>query len=165
MTKEEAIQMINNQGVYEISYCKDNEERIWHISNIEFSPRYGQKYILARCHEINKDLTFNIDKISSFSRYWVDIMSEDEKAPEDGLYILMERGDMCLGKSPVIMKKEELFMKHGWDEDLIAYHFVKEFDLQDDSDNLWDYLRLYPLVEYTEDNHIIHWKMISMRKV
>ena len=124
MTLEEINTIIDCQGVYEISYCKDNIEHLWHISNIEISKDYPGKCIIAYCHEVDKDLTFRIDKIVSAKQYWIEILSEDLVAEKEGLYVLACMEDNYVGRRVAYIKKGELYSKYGW---ALAYHFVPPF--------------------------------------
>ena len=93
MTREETNEIIERQGVYEIVYRKDDEERVWHISNIELHKDYDGKVVTAFCHELEKDLNYSISKIVSARRYWIDIIEEDDVAPQSGIYLFTFRGD------------------------------------------------------------------------
>ena len=124
MTLEEINIMIECQGVYEISYLKDNTEHLWHISNIEIAKEYSGKCILAFCHEVEKDLTFSISKIVTAKRYWVDILDEDLTAANDGIYVLACMEDNYVGRRVAYIKKGERFYDFGW---ALAYHIVPAF--------------------------------------
>ena len=131
MNKEVICEMIECQGVYEIKYEKDEAVKIRHISNIMFSPTYGDSYITAYCHEAGKELTFNIFKILSIQKYWIGILSKDETAPQNGMYLIARGG---LGQG-IDIEYEFLELKEGesfesrersWDVP-IAYHYIPSF--------------------------------------
>lgn len=124
MTLEEINSMIECQGVYEISYRKDNTEHLWHISNIEISKEYPGKCILAYCHEVEKDLTFSINKIASAQKYWTEILDEDLVTDAEGLYVLACMEDNYVGRRVAYIKNGEQYSKFGW---ALAYHFVPPF--------------------------------------
>ena len=114
--------MIKCQGIYEIDYKKEDEERIWHISNIEISKTCGSRCFTAFCHEIEKDLTFSWSKISSAKRYWIDILDEDNaQAESDGLFVLACMEDNHIGRRLAYIKKGKRFSQFGW---ALAYHLV-----------------------------------------
>lgn len=92
MTREEVNKMIECQDVYEIVYKKGQNERVWHISNIEMSKDYGEACILAYCREVDKDLCFNIKRIISSDNYWCGILRKDAVAPQEGIYVIARAG-------------------------------------------------------------------------
>lgn len=131
MDKEVINEMIERQGVYEITYKKDEDVKIRHISNIMISPDYGDSCISAYCNEACKELTFNTKKILSIKEYWIGIMSKDETAPQNGMYLIARGG---LGQG-IDIEYEFLELKEGesfesrersWDVP-IAYHYIPSF--------------------------------------
>ena len=92
MRKEEINEILEWQGVYEIVYRKDDDERIWHISNIELHKDYEGNVITAYCHELEKDINYSIFKIVSAKRYWIDILEENDVAPQSGIYLFIDAG-------------------------------------------------------------------------
>lgn len=88
MDKEVINEMIERQGVYEITYKKDEDVKIRHISNMMISLDYGDSCISAYCNEACKELTFNTKKILSIKEYWIGILSKGATAPKDGLYLI-----------------------------------------------------------------------------
>ena len=124
MTLEEIKTMIERQGVYEISYRKDDIEHLWRISNIEISKEYPGKCILAYCQEVKKNLTFSINKIAAAKKYWIEILDEDLVADIEGLYVLACMEDNYIGRRFAYIKKGERFSKYGW---ALAFHFVPPF--------------------------------------
>lgn len=129
--------MIERQGVYEIVYQKDQKERIWHISIFETPNKYGGRCIQAYCHEMEKSLFFNINKIVSAERYWIDIFDENETASKSGAYLFACRGDNHLVTELYSLKKGERIYKFfegryvhfdGWvDVNPVAYHYIRKF--------------------------------------
>lgn len=111
MTREETNEIIERQGVYEIVYRKDDEERVWHISNIELHKDYDGKVVTAFCQELEKDLNYSISKIVSARRYWIDIIEEDEVAPQSGIYLFTCRGDNHLITELYHLDQGERFYK------------------------------------------------------
>lgn len=132
MNKEVICEMIERQSVYEIEYEKEEEVNIWHISNIMFSLDFGKSCILAYCHEAGKELTFNIFKILSIKEYWIGILSKNETAQKNGMYLIARVG---LGQGIDIqyvfleLKEGDLFesREHSWDKP-IAYHYIPSFE-------------------------------------
>ena len=131
MDKEVINEMIERQGVYEITYKKDEDVKIRHISNIMISPDYGDSCISAYCNEAYKELTFNTKKILSIKEYWIGILSKGTTAPKDGLYLIASTE---LGQGIDIyyylleLKEGDPFK--GRDESSakpIAYHFIPPF--------------------------------------
>lgn len=138
--------MIECQDVYEIEYEKDQDKRIRHLSNIEYSDKYNGKCILAFCHESQSDLVFNIRKISCAKKYWVGILSKESKALKDGVYLIA-----CAGIGQGIDIEYRLrVLKNGdsltedskrWAKP-ITYHYLAAYNEQDD--------------EWTELNLLMH---------
>lgn len=133
MNKESISEMIERQGVYEIEYKREEDVNIRHISNILFSPEYGDSYIFAYCHEASKELTFDIRKIISIQEYWVGILSKDATVPNDGTFLVARCG---LGQG-IDIEYELLELKEGeqfetrelsWDKP-IAYHYISPFGI------------------------------------
>ena len=131
MNKKVIDEMIERQGVYEITYKKDEDVKIRHISNMMLSPNYGDSYISAYCHEACKELIFNTKKILSIKEYWIGILSKGATAPKEGLYLIANAG---LGQGIDIyyhlleLKEGDPF--EGPDESWskpIAYHFIPSF--------------------------------------
>lgn len=131
MNKEAIREIIENQGVYEIRYLKDEEINTRHISNIRYSPTYGNLYILAFCEEADKELTFKIEKILYIKNLWIGILSKDDIAPKDGLYLIACGG---LGQG-IDIEYELLNLKEGdkykrrdgtWAKP-IAYQYIPHF--------------------------------------
>ena len=128
--------MIESQGVYEIVYRKENEERIWHISSIEISKDSGDNCITAFCHEIEQYLNFSIMKILSVQKYWIDIFDKNDLAPESGVYLFTCRGDNHLITELHSLEKGEPLYKffegdyshsNGWFTVIpLAYHRVSD---------------------------------------
>lgn len=143
MNKEQLNEMIKLQGIYEIIYKKEQEERTWHISDIE---KHDNNCIRAYCHEIRKDLVFSIRKIVSVNRYWIDILYEEEKAPISGIYLFVCRGDNHLIAELYRLEQGEKLYKYfegeyhhmnGWFEVIpLAYHYVEGF-APNMSDSKW----------------------------
>ena len=131
MNREVIDEMIERQGVYEITYKKDEDVKIRHISNMMLSPDYGDSYISAYCHEACKDLTFNTKKILSIKEYWIGILSKGATAPKDGFYLIASTE---LGQGIDIyyhlleLKEGDPFKgrDESWAEP-IAYHFIPPF--------------------------------------
>lgn len=140
MTREETNEIIERQGVYEIVYRKDDEERVWYISNIDLHKDYDGKVVTAFCHELEKDLNYSISKIVSARRYWIDIIEEDDVAPQSGIYLFTCRGDNHLITELYHLDQGERFYKYfegeyghmnGWFEVIpLAYHLVSDFDTE-----------------------------------
>ena len=134
MKKEEINEILEYQGVYEIVYRKDDDERIWHISNIEVHKDYEGNVITAYCHELERDINFSISKIVSAKRYWIDILDDNDVAPQSGIYLFVCRGDNHLITELYRLDKGERLYKYfegeydhsdGWFEVIpLAYHFV-----------------------------------------
>jgi hypothetical protein len=124
MTLEQINSMIESQGVYEISYRKDDTEHLWHISDIELSKEYPEKYILAYCHEVEKELTFSINKIAAAKKYWIELLDKDIVVDIEGLYVLACMEDNYVGRRVAYIKKGDPYRKYGW---ALAYHFVPPF--------------------------------------
>lgn len=143
MEKAQIDEMIKCQDLYEIEYEKDFEKRIWHISNIEYKKGYKGKCILAFCNESQSDLTFNIRKICSAKKYWVGILSEESRAPKDGIYLIAYAG---IGQGVDIeyhlrmLKNGDLFLEDsgGWAKP-IAFHYLPAYNVQD---NEWTELNI-----------------------
>lgn len=137
MKREQISEMIELQGVYEIVYRKEDVERTWHISNIEKDKNYNGNVITAYCHELEKDLNYNISKIVSAQRYWIDIIEADAVAPQSGIYLFICRGDNHLITELYHLDQGERLYKrfegeyghyNGWFEvDPLAYHFVSDY--------------------------------------
>lgn len=133
MNKESIIEMIERQGVYEIEYKKEENVNIRHISNILFSPEYGDSYIFAYCYEACQELTFNISKIISIQEYWVGILSKDATVPNDGTYLIastylgqgidIEYGLFVLKEGDPFIGREDSCFKP------IAYHFISPYGI------------------------------------
>lgn len=131
MYKKEIDEMIESPDVYEIRYLKDNEIKIRHISDVRYSPLYGNSCILAFCEEADKELTFRIDKIVYINKLWMGIMSKDAIAPKDGIYLL---AFAVLGQGIDIyykllsFKEGETFIRRydSWVKP-IAYQFIPLF--------------------------------------
>lgn len=127
MNKEAINEMIEHQGVYEIKYKKDENVKIWHVSNIMISPDFGDSNILAYCHEACKELTFNITKILSIHQYWIGILSKDTTVPKDGMYLIAHDNSEY---ELLVSKEGDLFesREHSLDEpSAIAYHYIPSF--------------------------------------
>lgn len=143
MTKEQIDEMIECQDVYEIEYEKDQEKRIRHISNIEYSDKYDGKCILAFCHESQSDLVFNIRKICSAKKYWIGIPTKDARAPKDGVYLIacagigqgidIEYRLRVLRQDDVLTDESESWAKP------IAYHYLAFYNTPE---NEWTDLNL-----------------------
>ncbi len=137
MRKEEINEILECQGVYEIVYRKDDDERIWHISNIELHKDYEGNVITAYCHELEKDINYSISKIVSAKRYWIDILEEIDVAPQSGIYLFICRGDNHLITELYYLDQGEKLYKYfegeygqsnGWFEGIpLAYHFVCDY--------------------------------------
>ena len=131
MNKEVIDEMIERQGVYEITYKKDEDVKIRHISNMMLSPDYGDSYICAYCHEACKELTFNIKKILSIQEYWIGILSRRATAPKEGLYLIANVGfgqGTDINYNLLELKEGEPFESRdeSWAKP-IAYHFIPPF--------------------------------------
>ena len=137
MKKEEINEILEYQGVYEIVYRKDDDERIWHISNIEVHKDYEGNVITAYCHELERDINFSISKIVSAKRYWIDILDDNDVAPQSGIYLFVCRGDNHLITELYRLDQGERLYKYfegeydhsdGWFEVIpLAYHFVCDY--------------------------------------
>lgn len=131
MNKEAINEMIERQGVYEIKYQKEEDVKNLHISNIRFSPEFGDSYIVAYCHEADKELTYKISRILSIQDYWIGILSKDATVPNDGTYLIassylgqgvdIEYGLFVLKEGDPFIGREDSCFKP------IAYHFIPPF--------------------------------------
>lgn len=137
MNKEAINEIIERQGVYEIEYEKEGEVIIHHISNIMFSRDFGESYLFAYSQEAGKELTFNIFKILSIQEYWIGILSKDETAQKNGIYLIVRVGlgqgiDMVY--ELIVLKKGDKFLdrKSSLDKP-IAYHYIPSFGKNDDT--------------------------------
>lgn len=137
MNMEMINEMIERQDVYEIKYKKNEDFKTMHISNIVYSPKLGNSYILAYCHEACKVLTFNTEKILSIHKYWIGILSKNATAPNDGIYLFARVGQ----GQEIDMEYELLALKQGdnfidregsWDKP-IAYHYIPSFGKNDET--------------------------------
>lgn len=133
MNNESIKEIIKRQGVYEIKYQKDDDVKIRHISNIMFSPEYGDSYIFAFCHEANKELTFNIEKIVSIQDYWIGILSKETFAPNNGLFLVARCGlgqGIDIEYELLALKKGDSFIgrEDSWAYP-IAYHYIPSFEI------------------------------------
>ncbi|MBO6033514.1 MAG: hypothetical protein J6Q22_19035 [Prevotella sp.] len=163
MTIEQINEMIEYQGVYEIVYKKMEEERTWHISNIELSKEHGDNCISAFCHEVDKDLLFSIKKILSAKRYWIDILDEEEQAPQSGVYLFICRGDNHLITELYRLEQGDKLYKffegeyhhmNGWFNVMpLAYHFVDGYN-PDRSNSKW--------AEMTNEHKNLDWGNIRI---
>lgn len=133
--------------VYEIDYLNRSEiVRCWHICNIQYSEEFGDSHIIAHVNELHKDLTFRIDRILRFDKYWVDILDENDTASTEGLYVFACRGDNHIYIEMYMMKQGELLYKYfndeyshcdGWFHVIpLAYHFVDINAIEEN--NIWD---------------------------
>ncbi|MBO7579623.1 MAG: hypothetical protein J6T43_11640 [Prevotella sp.] len=132
MNNESIKEIIERQGVYEIKYQKDDDVKIRHISNIMYSPKYGDNYIFAFCHEANKELTFNIEKIVSIQDYWIGILSKETFAPNNGLFLVARCGlgqGIDIEYELLALKKGDSFIgrEDSWAYP-IAYHYIPSFE-------------------------------------
>lgn len=133
MNNESIKEIIERQGVYEIKYQKDDDVKIRHISNIMFSPEYGDSYIFAYCYEACQELTFNIEKIVSIQDYWIGILSKNATVPNDGTYLI---ASTYLGQGLdiefdlFVLKEGDPFIgREGSCSKPIAYHFIPPFGI------------------------------------
>lgn len=130
MDKDVIKEMIECQGVYEITYKADADAKIIHVSNVNLLSGYSGNYIRAYCLEASKDLTFNIKKIFSIHPYWVVILSKETYAPKDGLYLLacgyLGQG-IDITYNLLELKKGDLFEELINDKRPIAYHYIPPF--------------------------------------
>ena len=131
---------MERHGVHEIVYRKDDEERVWHISNIELHKDYDGKVVTAFCHESEKDLNYSVSKVVSARRYWIDFIEKDEVAPPSGTYLFTCRGDNHLITELYHLDQGERVYKYfegeyghmnGWFEVIpLAYHHVSDINTE-----------------------------------
>ena len=132
MNKEAIQEMIECQGVYEIQYLKDEEIKTRHISDIRYSPIYGDSYIICFCEEADKELTFKIEKIVYIKSLWIGIMSKDDIAPKDGVYLIacggLGQGIDIEYELHILIKGDTFRGKHSTWAKPIAYQYIPMFD-------------------------------------
>ena len=129
MTREDVAEMIERQGVYEIVYQKEGKEpSTWHISDIEFDKQFSGTCISAFCIDCNKELVFNIKRIVSFREYWKGILSNNDTAPYDGLYLIALVYGLDIDYAVWRLREGECFskIKPHWCQP-IAFHFIPDF--------------------------------------
>lgn len=133
--------------VYEIEYLNSSGiNRCWHICDIQYSEEFGDSHIIAYVNELHKDLTFSIERILRFEKYWVDIIDENDTVPADGLYVFACRGDNHIYVEMYMMKQGELLYKYfndeyahsnGWFHVIpLAYHIVDIYQIEENK--RWD---------------------------
>lgn len=116
---------------------KNGDVKTRHISNIQYSPMYGESCIQAFCHEASKELSFNISKVLSIQEYWIGITSNDVSAPKDGLYLVasVELGqglDICYDL--LELKEGDTFIcRKDCCAKPIAYHYVPSYGDTEDN--------------------------------
>lgn len=133
--------------VYEIEYLNSSKiDRCWHICDIQYSEEFGDSHIVAYVNELQKCLTFRIDRILKCDKYWVDILNDNDIAPADGLYVFACRGDNHIYTEIFMMKQGERLCKYfsneyahcnGWLEVIpLAYHIVDTCEIE--HNQKWD---------------------------
>ena len=131
MDKKSIQEMIECQGVYEIQYLKDEEIKTRHISNVQYSPMYGDSYISCFCEEAGKELTFKIEKIVYIKNLWMGIMSKDDIAPKAGVYLIacggLGQGIDIEYELHILIKGDMFRGKHGTWAKPIAYQYIPIF--------------------------------------
>lgn len=135
------IAIVEKCHVYEIEYLNSNEMvRCWLICHIQYSKEYGDSHIVAYVNELQKELTFRIDRILKFEKYWVEILDDKDTVSSDGLYVFACRGDNHIYIEMYMMKQGELLYKYFSDEYMhrngwvhvipLAYHFVDTYAIE-----------------------------------
>lgn len=122
MNREEINKIIDNQGVYEVTY----KDYLIHIEKIEWDMKY-ENCISCYCYEWRKDTTLNIEKIESCKEYWTNILSVDDITPRTGLYIIVT-GQWWIRDGDELFWLEEgesfrTYFEHYY-ADPIAYHYI-----------------------------------------
>lgn len=149
MTDKRINEAIRFQGVVEIEYLKPaglpSESVIRHITDIEESSKYGSAYIDAYCLGSHSVLTFKKERIKRVEWIWRNIYDQDMSAPNDGLYVIVCRGDNHLVFEMYQLKRGEKFWDYFLGENLhcdgwfvvepLSFHFV---DLYSASLNTWN---------------------------
>ena len=91
---ERISKAIGSDDYFEIQYAKPDDDVVTrYICNIEYSKERGNEYINAYCLGATERLTFKTERILWIKRVWHRITSEDEVAPETGLYTIACEGD------------------------------------------------------------------------
>lgn len=132
MNKETIDETIKHRGVYEIKYKKGEDIKTHLISNIAYSPKYGDSCIQAYSHKTCKELTFSIRRIQSIQEYWIGILSKDTMVPKTGLYLIARAGHgqgIDIEYELLILKEGYLFENKeiSWDKP-IAYHYIPSLE-------------------------------------
>lgn len=130
MLFEEIKSKVGGFDVFEMIYLKDNEETIWHVSDVEFI--YGNKCIRAYCQKIKKELTFKLSNIKTFEIYWHIFSSNVFRAPLDGIYIishLLPSGQLIDQELDmyILKKDEEITLMPG----ALSYHYIPFYEVSD----------------------------------
>lgn len=137
MDRQIINEIINNAVEYKrqltIAYSKDGiKSNTFHLSSVVYSPRYSNDYIVGRCYDYDSELSFKVDKIINAEIEWVDVLNPDIRNCQDGLYIIAERGDMCIGFQTKKFKLEEWksYVTYAFSDDIdvLAYHFVPYYE-------------------------------------
>ena len=82
--------------VYEIEYLNSSGiNRCWHICDIQYSEEFGDSHIIAHVNELHKDLTFSIERILRFEKYWVDIIVTGVQTCALPIWLLVCRRFIC----------------------------------------------------------------------
>ena len=124
-----------------IGYSKDGKQhRNFHLYDVVYSPKLGKDYIVGYSFKLDKELVFSVNKITSAEIKWIDVLNTSIHSNQDGLYITVIRGDMCLGFELRNYTKEDwsdyvtgIFNR---DRNILAFHFVPYFNLNDNWMNL-----------------------------
>lgn len=141
------VAIVEKCHVYEIEYLNSNKVvRCWHICYIQYSKEYGDSHIVAYVNELQKELTFRIDRILKFEKYWVEILNDKDTVLSDGLYVFACRGDNHIYIEMYVMKQGELLYKYfndeyshsnGWFHVIpLAYHIVDTYAIE--QNKMWD---------------------------
>lgn len=121
-----------------IQYCKDEELLPYVLYDLNYSDKYGKRYVQAYCNQYRDQLfTFKIDRIKDIKPIWVKAKSNDVVSIS-GIYVFACAGDNHilfeihrLEKGEKLWKYFEGEFEHcnDWVEvSPVAYYYLPEYE-------------------------------------
>jgi hypothetical protein len=138
MTTNEINQIIDIQGVYKICYFENNRYNIYYASLIEYVKNSKNQKIIAYCYTEyrnnypGKDIEFEIKNIMYAEPYWIGILTPNDIAPKDGIYIILcceySQGIDQYYKARILKNGDSLLTGRHDNCEPIAFHYIPHYN-------------------------------------